>query len=84
MGELLPPALWGQDARETVSVVPNCHSMLVVGPPRLHRLDTGTGWAGRAPGSVGASAAIMAHTRVWGKAVRGYMEDVRLCLPDCV
>jgi hypothetical protein len=26
----------------------------------------------------------VAHTRVWGKAVRGYMEDVRLCLPDCV
>ena len=64
VGELLPPAQWGQDARETVSAVPNCHPMLVVGPPRLHRLDTGTGRAGRAPGSVGASAAIMAHTRV--------------------
>lgn len=82
MGELLPPALWGQGGRESVSGGLQLPTDILADRARLHRPGIG-GNRQAAPGNSSANAAISTHT---GSEERlcVHTESVMLSLPDCV
>lgn len=83
MGELLPPALWGQDGRESVSGGLQLPTNILADPARLHR----PGMAGNRQAVPGNSSAKCCNLDPHRGPRRGCLvqtKGIMLSLPDCV